>query len=73
MPLLTALWRQEAEVKQVSEFEASLVYRLSSRIARAIHTEKPCLKQNKNKQYNLKREKRRGKLGPGDEGGQRKK
>jgi hypothetical protein len=45
MPLVPALGRQR-------EFEASLVYRASSRIARA--TEGPCLKNNKqtNKQTN---------------------
>jgi hypothetical protein len=45
-PLIPALGRQ----RQISEFETSLVYKVSSRTARA--TEKPCLeKQNKtNKQ-----------------------
>jgi hypothetical protein len=33
--------------RRISEFEASLVYRVSSRTARA--TEKPCLKTTKNK------------------------
>jgi hypothetical protein len=36
--------------RQISEFEASLVYRVSSR------TEKPCLKKPKNKQTNKKKE-----------------
>jgi hypothetical protein len=38
--------------KRISEFEASLVYRVSSRTARAIHTEKPYLEKQKNKQTN---------------------
>jgi hypothetical protein len=40
--------------RQISEFEASLVYKVSSRTARA--TEKPCLETNKqtNKQTNKK-------------------
>jgi hypothetical protein len=40
--------------RQISEFEASLVYRVSSRTARA--TEKPCLEKQKqtNKQTNKK-------------------
>jgi hypothetical protein len=36
------------EGRWISEFEASLVYRVSSRIARAI-TEKPCLEKPKKK------------------------
>jgi hypothetical protein len=32
---------------QISEFEASLVYKVSSRTARASYTEKPCLKKPK--------------------------
>jgi hypothetical protein len=39
--------------RRISEFEASLVYKVSSRTARAMgYTEKPCLetKQNKTKQ-----------------------
>lgn len=39
-PLIPALWRQ----RQV-EFKVSLVYRVSSRKARA--TEKPCLQKNR--------------------------
>ena len=69
MPLTAALWRQEAGVKQLSEFEASLVYRLSSRIARATQRNPV---SNKTKQYNFKK-KKKGKLGPGDEGGQQQK
>jgi hypothetical protein len=34
--------------RQISEYEASLVYKVSSRTARA--TEKPCLERNKTKQ-----------------------
>jgi hypothetical protein len=40
-PLIPALGRQN---RQISEFKASLVYRVSSRIAR-FYTEKPCLKK----------------------------
>ena len=39
--------------KQISEFEASLVYKVSSRTARAIQRN-PVLKKNKNKQTNKK-------------------
>jgi hypothetical protein len=35
--------------RQISEFEASLVYKVSSRTVRAIYTEKPCLKKPKEK------------------------
>jgi hypothetical protein len=31
--------------RQISEFEASLIYKVSSRIARKGYTEKPCLKK----------------------------
>jgi hypothetical protein len=34
--------------REISEFEASLVYKVSSRTARA--TEKPCLEKNKKEQ-----------------------
>jgi hypothetical protein len=44
MPLIPALVRQK--LANLGEFKASLVYRMSSR------TEKPCLKQTKNKQTN---------------------
>jgi hypothetical protein len=37
----------EARGRQISEFEASLVYKVSPRTARA--TEKPCLKKKKTK------------------------
>jgi hypothetical protein len=53
MPLIPALGRQSQG--DLCEFEAGLVYRVSSRTARDI--EKPCLKKlnlksNKNKQTN---------------------
>jgi hypothetical protein len=44
MPLIPALGRQ----RRISEFEASLVYRLSSRTARAIQ-KNPVLKSQKKK------------------------
>jgi hypothetical protein len=41
--------------RQISEFEASLVYKVSSRTARDRYTEKPCLKKtNKTKQTKKK-------------------
>jgi hypothetical protein len=41
--------------RQISEFQDSLVYRVSSRTARAIHREKPCLgkKRKKKKKRHL--------------------
>jgi hypothetical protein len=49
MPLIPALRRQRQA--RISEFEASLVYKVSSRTARA--AEKPCLEKRKtNKQTN---------------------
>jgi predicted solute-binding protein len=46
--------------RQISEFEASLVFKVSSRTARA--TEKPCLKkQNKTKQKKPKKKKKKRK------------
>jgi hypothetical protein len=45
MPLIPELGRQG---RQISEFDASLVYRVSSRTAK-IYTEKPCLKKKKKK------------------------
>ena len=39
----------EVEAGRISEFKASLVYRVSSRMDSQGYTEKPCLKQNKNK------------------------
>jgi hypothetical protein len=41
--------------RQISEFEASLVYKVGSRTARAIYTEKPCLENKKQKQKNLQK------------------
>jgi hypothetical protein len=35
--------------RQISEFEASLVYRVSSRKARATQRKKPCLKKKRGK------------------------
>jgi hypothetical protein len=48
--------------RQISEFEASLVYKVSSRTARAIqrYTEKPCLKKPKKK----KKKKKKGGCSP---------
>jgi hypothetical protein len=43
----------------ISEFEASLVYRVSSRTAKAI--EKPCLKKQKQKQTNKQKQKTKNK------------
>jgi hypothetical protein len=47
-PLIPALGRQG---RRISEFEASLVYRVSSRSTdlQSEYTEKPCLEKNKNK------------------------
>jgi hypothetical protein len=49
--------------RRISEFKASLVYKVSSRTARA--TEKPCLekqknKKQKNKQTNKKKKQKKG-------------
>ena len=41
--------------RQISEFKASLVYRVSSRTVRAIYTEKPCLGKTKTKQNKTKK------------------
>jgi hypothetical protein len=48
MPLIPALGRQ------ISEFEARLVYKVSSRTASQGYTEKPCL-ENKTKQTKNKK------------------
>jgi hypothetical protein len=47
--------------RQISEFEASLVYKVSSRTGRA--TEKPCLEKQTNKQKK-KKERNHGKMKP---------
>jgi hypothetical protein len=52
--------------RRISEFEASLVYKVSSSTARAIHTEKPCLekpkkKKKKKKEFKKKKKKRKKK------------
>jgi predicted porin len=41
---------QEARGRRISEFEASLVYKVSSRTDRQGYTEKPCLEKPKKKQ-----------------------
>jgi hypothetical protein len=41
--------------RQISEFEARLVYRVSSRTARAIYTEKPKKKKKKKKKRKEKK------------------
>ena len=46
--------------RRISEFEASLVYKVSSRTAREGYTEKPCLggkKENKNQKKKNKKKK----------------
>jgi hypothetical protein len=45
MSLIPALGKQRQV--DLCEFEASLVYRVSSRTARATHREKPCLRKQK--------------------------
>jgi hypothetical protein len=54
VPLILALERQVG----LSEFKASLVYKESSRTARAVNTKKPCLKNQK------KKKKKKAKLMP---------
>jgi hypothetical protein len=46
--------------RQISEFETSLVYRVSSRTAKG-YTEKPCLKKPKKKKEKEKRKKKKEK------------
>jgi hypothetical protein len=46
-----SIWEAEAGGFRISEFEASLVYKVSSRTARAIQRN-PVSKQNKTKQTN---------------------
>jgi hypothetical protein len=48
-PLIPALRSQS---QQISEFKASLIYRLSSRTARATQR-RPCLKENKNNKISV--------------------
>jgi Sec-independent protein translocase protein TatA len=50
MPLIPALGRDRG--RQISEFKASLVYKVSSRTARAIQRNPVSKKQTKNKQTN---------------------
>jgi hypothetical protein len=45
--------------KQISEFEASLVYRVSSRTARAIQTEKKKKKKRKKEKKERRKERKR--------------
>jgi hypothetical protein len=49
MPLIPVLWRQ----RHISEFEARLVYNVSSRIARAIQRNPVSKKQNKTRKYRI--------------------
>jgi len=49
MPLIPALWRERG--RQISEFKAILVYKVSSRTARATQRN-PVSKQQTNKQTN---------------------
>ena len=51
--MIPALGRQR-QGRQISEFEASLVYRVSSRIARAIQRNSASKKQNKKKRKRKK-------------------
>ena len=46
---IPALRRQRQRQADLCEFKANLVYRMSSRTARACYTEKPCLKKQTNK------------------------
>jgi hypothetical protein len=54
-PLIPALWRQR---QAVSEFEASLVYKVSSRTAKAIQRD-PVLKKEKKRKEKKRKEKKR--------------
>jgi hypothetical protein len=53
MPLIPALGRQRQR-QAISEFEASLVYKVSSRTARATQRNPVLKNNNKNKQTNKK-------------------
>ena len=52
MPLIPALGRQSQA--DLCEFEASLVYKVSSRTGSKSYTEKPCLVNNNNKRKKRK-------------------
>ena len=54
MPVIPALWEAEA-VGFISEFEASLVYRVSSRTARATQRNPVSKNQKTNKQKEKKK------------------
>jgi hypothetical protein len=54
MPLISALGRQRQA--DISEFEASLVYRVSSRTAKATQR-KPCLEKQTNKRTHVLKKK----------------
>jgi hypothetical protein len=61
LPLIPALGGQRhsgGRGRWISEFEVSLVYRVSSRTARAT-TEKPCLEKKKRKKRKEKKRKRK--------------
>jgi hypothetical protein len=49
----------EGRGRQISKFEVSLVYKVSSRTARA--TEKPCLRKKKKKERKKRKERKPGK------------
>jgi hypothetical protein len=53
MPLIPALWRQR-QAEWISEFEASLVYKVSSRTTRAIQRNPISKNKNKNKKEKRK-------------------
>jgi hypothetical protein len=50
----------EGRGRQISEFEASLVYKVSSRTAQG-YTEKPCLRKKKKKKRKEKKESKKRK------------
>jgi hypothetical protein len=59
-PLIPALWRQRQVNRWISEFEASLVYKVSSRTAGATQRN-PVSKETKNKQTKKKTQKKKKK------------
>jgi hypothetical protein len=66
MPLIPVLWRQRQRQGQaISEFEASLVYRVSSRTARA--TQRNPVSKNQKEKKKKERKKRKGKERKGKE------